>query len=351
MENKNFDFSIPSSWLEGTGQFSDIILSSRIRINRNIKNRKFVSWSSNQELQELTDNLFEVVPIINYFKNSYSFKFGSERWHNSDLFPERFICNYKFINSEFPRGIIIGENEDLSVLINNHDHLNIQVYQSGLNLDDLFLLISKIQDEFENNLNFSYSEQFGYLSSLPTLSGTGMKGSIIVHLPAMLRMGDISILMKTLSHLRCNFSSLFSSGPQIIQGDLFMISNQVTLGITEEEIIDSLSKIAMEMLNYENNAREKLFQLKRYEIEDEIFRSFGVLQNARSITFDETISNLSMVRLGRSLNIIKNIDWKTLNSLLVLLQDRHIEMNFKGIFNKDEKNYKRAELLREALKS
>ncbi|HDS09318.1 MAG TPA: hypothetical protein ENN73_03735, partial [Firmicutes bacterium] len=156
--NKKFNFSMVSDWLGGGGQFSEIILSSRIRINRNLKNRKFVSWSSNQELQELAENLLEVISIINYFKNSYQVQLGINKEPAHDLFPERFICNYKYINEEIPRGIVIGENEDLSILINNYDHLNIQAYQSGLNLDDLFLLISKVQDEFEANLNFSYSQ-------------------------------------------------------------------------------------------------------------------------------------------------------------------------------------------------
>ncbi|HDS09907.1 MAG TPA: ATP--guanido phosphotransferase, partial [Firmicutes bacterium] len=156
-------------------------------------------------------------------------------------------------------------------------------------------------------------------------------------------------IMKTLSHLRCNFTGLFSSGPQIIQGDLFIISNQVTLGISEEEIIDSLSKIGMELLNYENNAREKLYSIKKYEVEDEIFRSLGILQNARSISFDEFIRNLSMVRLGCSMDIIK-INCKILNSLLVLLQHQHILNNYPGLVNIDEENQKRAEILRASLK-
>ena len=351
MDMHKFDFSKIGFWLDGSGQFSEIILSSRLRLHRNIKNKRFVSWSNNQELAEVTNNLLEVLTISQYLKNCSVFNFEIEEKPVYDLFPERFLVNYKFINSSHPRALIVGENEVLSVIINNHDHLNIQVYQSGLNLDDDYLLLSKIEDELEEHLNFSYSEQFGYLSALPTLAGTGMKASIIAHLPAMLKMGELETIMKTLSKLRCNFTSLFSSGHQIIQGDLFIISNQVTLGITEEEIIDSLAKIGIEIFNYEQSARDKMFRLNKYQIEDDIFRSLGVLQNARSISFDEVISNLSMVRLGCAQGLIKDISSKTLNKLLITLQTQHLKLLNEESLNIDSENYIRAEILRKELKN
>lgn len=345
----NIDFSQAGAWLDGSGPFSDIIISSRLRLHRNLKGVKFVSWADNQKLKEITDNLLSITELTDYLSNSSRIKLDELDNSSPNLFPERFIVNHKFLSASHPRGLIIGEKEYLSILINNNDHLNIQVYNSGLNLDDNYLLLSKLEDELEEHLNFAYSEQFGYLSPLPTLAGTGLKASFMVHLPAMLNLGELETIMKTLSKIRCNFTSLFSSGPQIIQGDLFIISNQVTLGVTEEEIIDSLSKIAIELLNYETNAREKLLRINKFECEDEIFRSLGILINARSVSFDELIKHLSMIRLGISLDLIDDITSKTLNKLLIILQPEHLNRLFKEEIEEESENIVRAKLLREEL--
>lgn len=345
-----YDFSKVAGWLDGHGQFSDIILSSRIRIYRNLEDKKFVPWSNNRELQDMTDNLLEVFSLSGYFKDAYQFKFPPDTGKpDNDLFVERFLVNLKFITSSHPKGLVVGDRELISALINNNDHLNIQVYQSGLNLDDNFLLITKLEEELEKYVNFSFSEQFGYLTAMPTLAGTGMRASFIIHLPAVMRMGEIESIMKILSKIRCNFTSLFGHGPQVVQGDLFIISNQITLGVTEEEIIDTLSRIAMEILNYERTAREKLFRLKKNEVEDDIFRSYGILQNARAITFNEVISYLSMLRLGRSMELITDIDIKTINRLMVILQPQHLIKLFSKKYDTSDQDVIRAKVLREEL--
>jgi len=247
------------------------------------------------------------------------------------------------------KAVIFDPDEVISIMVNEEDHIRMQVMQSGFNLYEAWNSINALDDAFAKELSFAFSTEWGYLTACPTNTGTGMRGSVMLHLPALVMTRQINRVLAAIAKLSFTTRGLYGEGTQA-SGNFFQISNQVSLGHTEEEIIENINGLIRQIIEQELQAREMMLSKEREVLEDRINRSYGILKSARIISSQETIELLSMVRLGCDLGMLKEIDRRTLNELFILTQPAHLQkLENKKLISKD-RDVKRAEIIREKLK-
>ena len=233
-------------------------------------------------------------------------------------------------------------------MVNEEDHLRIQTLRAGIQLREAFELANQVDDALENAIDYAFSSQFGYLTACPTNVGTGMRVSVMLHLPALVITREIEKVFQAVSKINLAVRGLYGEGTQA-SGDFYQISNQVTLGKTENEIIDNLASVIPQIVKYERKVRTTLLQMKRLVLEDKIWRALGVLRSARTITSEETLELLSLVRLGVNLGAIEGIPMATVNELFVLSQPAHLQKVEKTKLSSHERDAARARYIRERL--
>jgi len=247
------------------------------------------------------------------------------------------------------RAVIIDNEEILSIMINEEDHIRMQVMQSGFNLVEAWNIISRIDDDLAKQLPIAYSPEWGYLTACPTNAGTGMRGSVMLHLPALVMTRQIDRVLAAIAKLSFTTRGLYGEGTQAL-GNFFQISNQISLGLSEDEILDSLNNLIRQIIEQENQAREVLVAREKALLEDRVSRSFGILNSARIISSQETIELLSMLRLGCDLNLIKSIDRRVVNELFIITQPAHLQKLKDKKLTSQERDLERAQIIREKLK-
>jgi protein arginine kinase len=233
-------------------------------------------------------------------------------------------------------------------MLNEEDHLRIQVIKSGFDLEDTWQIGSKIEDEFSKNLNFAFSSSIGYLTACPTNAGTGMRASCMLHLPGLIMTKRINRILELVAKLSFTTRGFFGEGTQAI-GNFFQVSNQITLGAGEDEIINNLSGIIRQLKSQEMDARDYMLSKYKLSLEDRICRALGALKCCRLVTSQETLGHLSLLRLGMDLGIIKGLDREILNNLLIIIQPAHLQKIYKKKLSHQERDAIRATLLREKL--
>jgi len=261
-------------------------------------------------------------------------------------FVERRIASPQFIENSYPALLVVGQNEALSIMVNEEDHLRIQCIEVGLGIGEAWKKISRVDDELEEFLNFSYSRKFGYLTACPTNLGTGMRVSIFVHLPALSMREEVETALEQFSTSEIAVRGFYGEGSEPI-GNIFQVSNQVTLGRAENKVVDSLTKIANELVETERKARTKQFNDDRIQVEDAVFRALAILRNARVMSSLEAMDLLSMVRLGIELGLVKNMNRLAVNQLMVLVQPAHLQKIYDTDLSPQERDIVRAEFIRE----
>jgi len=338
-----------SEWLKGTGAESDIVISSRIRLARNIKGLKFVDWSDPETKERVVKISKQAIFSDNYMKDSlYVDMAGLSLLDRQFLIERHLISREHAVDTEY-KTVFIGNREIVSIMVNEEDHLRLQVIQSGLVLNDAWKIMTSIEKSLEKKLKFAFSDEWGYLTACPTNTGTGLRASVMMHLPAIVITGQINNLINALSKLGLTVRGFFGEGTAAA-GNFFQISNQVTMGRSEEEIIDNLTRVIRQIVSQERGSRRFLKARKKDIIEDRISRACATLEAAHIITSSETIDLLSLVRLGIGLGIVKKIDIHKLNELLMLIQPAHLQKQACAESSSSERDIKRAELIREKLK-
>ncbi len=335
---------IVGKWLDGTGRDADIIISSRIRIARNIKYHKFLSKTDEKEQQEIIEgvkNAIDKIGIPGMFKKA------------DDLTPlemqfllERHMVSPDFVQSNVKRAVYVSSEETLSIMVNEEDHIRIQVIGSGLSVKETFKEAEKVDSSLNKFIPFAYDEEYGFLTACPTNVGTGIRVSILVHLPGIVLTEEIEKVLRSIYQLGLVVRGVYGEGTET-KGYLFQISNQQTLGKSEEEIISIIENIGREVVEYERKARDFLFTKTKYAIEDKIYRSLGILKYARRITSEEALNLLSTLRMG--INIIPELSIDRLNRLMIITRPANIQIFVGKALSEEERDVKRAELLRKEL--
>ncbi|MEK6728320.1 MAG: protein arginine kinase [Candidatus Omnitrophota bacterium] len=337
-----------SEWLKGTGPNSDIVISSRVRLARNLEKIPFPHWASKAQGEKVLNTIAEAATRCGYLKTSTFFKLAELDAVDKQFLVERHLMSLEHAQKTNHKGVAIDDEEVLAVMINEEDHIRLQVMQSGFNLYEAWNIINTVDDCLAKELSFAHTADWGYLTACPTNTGTGMRGSVMLHLPALVMTRQIDRVLAAIAKLSFTTRGLYGEGTQAT-GNLFQISNQVSLGRSENEMLEDISGIIRQIIEQEGQAREVLLLKNKVMLEDRINRSLGILKNARIISSQETTELLSMVRLGVDLRMIKDIDRRNINELFIITQPAHLQKIENKKLSAGERDLKRAELIRAKL--
>ncbi len=337
------------NWLNAEGKNDDIVISSRVRLARNIKDIPFPDKLSAEKGKEIVEMINDSILDLPEYKDKFK---TTKLWESDSLnnktYFEKHLISYKLLSNCKKAAFISDKDETISIMLNEEDHIRIQCITSSLNLEEAYDTADNLDNLIESKVDYAYDERLGYLTACPTNVGTGMRASVMMHLPALSISNEITDILKAVSQVGMTIRGLYGEGSKV-SGNLYQISNQISLGITEKEIMNNLNAVINQIINQENISRQKLMQNYSYEIEDRMHRALGILKSARLLDLSEGLDLISQVRLGVELGIIKNVDKKLLNSLLVNTQPAMLQKIFNTKLNEKDKNYYRARIVRETL--
>lgn len=339
-----------SEWMRGDGPESDIVISSRIRIARNLKDYPYPMLATNQQSEEVLQKTSEVLnnEELETISRFSLVKLSDLNELERMVLVEKHLISPNLANESRNGAVIISENESISIMINEEDHLRIQCLCPGFQIKEAWDLANQIDDIFESHLDYGYDEKRGYLTSCPTNVGTGIRASVMMHLPALVLTQQINRILSAVTQVGLTVRGLYGEGSEAL-GNLFQISNQITLGQSEEEIIDNLYSVARQIIEHERAARHKLMQESKLRINDRVCRSLGILSYAGIMDSKEAAQRLSDVRLGVDLGIITNVSSTALNELLVMTQPGFLQQFAGEKLSADERDVRRAQLIRDKL--
>ncbi|MCS7463542.1 protein arginine kinase [Paenibacillus doosanensis] len=337
-----------SDWMKGDGPDSDIVISSRIRIARNLQSYPFPMLATNQQSLEVLEKVSDV--LQNEELHTIS-RFSLISLADLNDLEKRVLVEKHLISpalaSESRNGaVILSDNESVSIMVNEEDHLRIQCLCPGFQIKEAWDLASQIDDIFEVQLDYAFDEKRGYLTSCPTNVGTGIRASVMIHLPALVLTQQINRILSAITQVGLAVRGLYGEGSEAL-GNLFQISNQITLGQSEQEIIDNLYGVVRQIIEHERAAREKLQYETKAKLLDRISRSYGILSYAAIMDSKEAAQRLSDVRLGVDLGIIKNVPTQVMNELLVMTQPGFLQQYAGEKLTAEERDIRRAQLIRE----
>jgi protein arginine kinase len=339
-------------WLKGSGPESDIVISSRIRLARNLANFPFISRTTDSDRTEIEKILHDRVDELQAAGKVSSETLYVDVGELDDLdrrfLVERQLISREHAESQGARAVVIDQSERFSVMINEEDHLRIQVMQSGLNLAAAWQQINELDDLIEDRVTYAYSEFLGYLTACPTNVGTGVRVSVMLHLPALVITRQIEKVFKSLQKINLAVRGLYGEGSQAT-GDFYQISNQITLGLTEEELTKMVGDVVPMLIDYERQAREFLIRESHQTLHDRVSRAFGILRTAQTISSEETLHLLSSVRMGINLGLIGELEIPTVNKLFIHTQPAHLQKMSGLELDTSDRNVERATYLRQYL--
>lgn len=357
-----FDRAIPS-WLDDQDARSAIVLSSRVRFARNLAGYPFVTRLTPKESKKILDMVTMAVSKDPFLQELFP-KTGFITLNKITPLKAEFLMERHLISPDFiqqitklesantangtGRGVFINSDETITLMVNEEDHLRFQVLVSGFDFKTGFAKLNEIDDHLESVLHYNYSPQYGFLTACPSNVGTGLRASVLIHLPGLVLTKEIEKTLRSIWQINYAVRGLFGEGTAT-RGYFFQISNTITLGQSEQEIIEGIEKVTEQLLAYEQKAREYLLKHTKIELEDKIFRAYAILKSARIINSEETLNLLSTVRLGVALSIIKDISFATLNKIMLLLRPANLQIFYNQEMSPSERDEKRAVLIQQLL--
>lgn len=332
-------------WYTESGNECDVVLSSRIRLARNIKGIPFPARADENSQLKVIDICKSAVSDSEV-KLDY-IDMGSMKDYEKQAIAECHIISPQMMDNSVKRGILLSSDNSISVLVNEEDHLRIQCMAAGFNLDQCFKAANIVDDVIEKHADYAFSEKFGYLTCCPTNLGTGMRASVMLHLPGLTLSGNINSIIDSLSQLGITVRGIFGEGSKAT-GNIYQISNQTTLGDTEENILERFEQVVCEVIDKEREIRRKMYEADKYGLRDRLMRSYGILTNAVILSSSEAMDRLSDVRFAVELGIAEDIDYKMLNTAIYEVLPANIIKNHNTSTARD-RDIKRAEVVREIL--
>ena len=303
---------------------SEIVISSRIRLARNVAGYPFLSKCTASQRSELEQVLRGSIEKLEIGQGLFYVDVDKAAALDRQVLVERHLISRQQAEGEGSRGVAVSEAETVALMVNEEDHLRIQVLRSGFRLADAWDEIDRIDDLLGATLEYAFHDRFGYLTACPTNVGTGIRVSVMLHLPALKLTGQIEQVFQAARDMRLAVRGLYGEGTEAI-GDLYQLSNQTTLGKRELQVIEELERIVPKVIEYEQHAREALLRDKPHAVDDKVWRAFGMLQYARSVSSEETLFLLSHLRMGVNLGRIDRLTLETVNELLLATQPGHLQ--------------------------
>jgi len=314
-------------WLDASGPASHMVLSTRVRLARNLAGRIFTSRNTDRDRELVLRDLEGAAADTPVLKQAVRFRLDRLEHADRQLLHERHLVSRELAGLEADARVRTGASlllqGHLGVMVNEEDHLRLQGFCSGFNLAAVYDEVKRLDTELGQRLPFAFHPEFGYLTSCPTNVGTGLRASVLIHLPGLVLTKEISKVLQGLSQVGLTFRGLYGEGSEVV-GNFFQLSNQTTLGKSEDELLDHLGKIVKQVVAYEEQARQVLVRDAATIIEDKVWRAYGTLRHARSVTFEEAMNLLATVRLGVGLKLIPGLSVYTLNKLLIFTQPAHL---------------------------
>ncbi|MBF0387625.1 MAG: protein arginine kinase, partial [Candidatus Omnitrophica bacterium] len=326
-----------------------IVLSSRIRLARNMRDVIFTNRAQRKDLDAVLSAVEGAVKTIPLFNDARFFRLSDLDNVDRQFLVERHLMSHDHASNPQGKAVVVSKEEALSVMVNEEDHLRIQVMQSGHNLDGTWEIINNVDNALSQKLDYAFMTEWGYLTACPTNTGTAMRGSVMLHLPALVMTRQINKVLTAISKLSFASRGFYGEGTQAI-GNFYQISNQVSLGHSELDIISNINGLIRQIVEQEEQARQALLVQNRPMLEDKICRAWGILKHSRIISSQETIELMSMVRLGLDMGILREIDCKAMNDLFIMIQPAHLQKLEGRKLNSAERDIRRAQLIREKIR-
>lgn len=340
--------SQPGEWLRGTGPESDAIISTRIRLARNLVEFPFLTHATDHQKRMMVDKIRMAVSETGVVPEPVFLEIDALDAVQRTLLVERHLISKELAEGEGARAVVFGDGERVSIMVNEEDHLRMQVLRSGLQLTPAWEVLNDIDDKLEEKLAFAFSNKLGFLTACLTNVGTGLRVSVMMHLPALVVTREIEKVFQAVTKVNLAVRGLYGEGTQA-SGDFYQISNQRTLGKSEAEIIENLQGIVPRIVEYEKMARAKLMSESRSTLEDRVWRAYGMLSSARTISSEETMHLLSSVRLGVNLGLLPGTSITTVNELFIMTQPAHLQITHGAELDAASRNTTRADFIRSKL--
>jgi len=337
------------SWLADSGPEDDIALSSRIRLARNIEGIPFPISADREKMLNTMVAVQMAVKKGKCLDSYFEFTMANLKELDRKFLLERRLISREFMANHNGGALIVNRDEDIGVMINEEDHIRIQAMRPGFQIREVWEQINKFDDKFSSELPYAFDNNLGYLTSCPTNVGTGMRASVMLHLPGLVLTNQIHAVIQGVSKLGLAVRGFFGEGTENL-GNLYQISNQSTLGESEEQIIDRLSSVIKQIISHEKSARQTLLEKRQNFLLNHIGRAYGILRHAYIISSEETLNSLSALRMGVDMGMFSSIDIHTVNELFVIIQPAHLQKYAKKELHSEERDVFRASLVREKIR-
>ncbi|MBA2706590.1 MAG: protein arginine kinase [Gemmatimonadaceae bacterium] len=339
-------------WLDASGGYPDIVISTRIRLARNLEGYAFAGRARDGERLRILSQVQQAMSGIGGLRQGVMLRVDELPQDDRLLLHERHLVSRELAGLDPQRPVRSGAavylTRGASIMINEEDHLRLQAIQSGLRIMEAFNSVDGLDSELGERVPYAFHNEFGFLTACPTNAGTGLRASVLIHLPGLVLTKEIAKVLAGLQQVGLTYRGLYGEGSEVV-GNFFQISNQTTLGRSESELLDYLTRVVTHVIEREEEARKVLLRDAGYIIEDKLWRAYGTLRYARSLTFDEVMSYLSSVRLAVGLKLITDLSVYTLNKLLIFSQSAHLAHAEGRELTTSEANLARARYVRSIL--
>lgn len=331
-----------NSWFNKTGADSDVVISTRIRLARNIFGFAFPARWSDEEASEVTKRVRAAAGDGFEFLN-----LDNAPSLNKNSLVEEHLISREMLNGK-NKSLLLSQSEDTSIMVGEEDHIRLQVISAGFDIDAAAKKANELDDMLSEKLDYAFDTHFGYLTQCPTNVGTGLRASVMLHLPALCLTKRINPIITQVSKIGLTIRGIYGEGSSA-KGNLYQLSNQVTLGISEEQTYEKLKNVTLQIIKTERELRKKLLENNESELADTIWRAFGILSYARSLSSDECEDLLSKVKLGINMGIIKDISGDEITRLMIKSEPAHISLASGAALSASERDKARADMIRDAL--
>lgn len=348
--------SIPDhglGWMEASGEHADIVLSTRVRLARNLQGHAFGPRARVNDREAVLRSFRDSADRSEALREGVLLELPDVPHRMRNILLERRLVTQDLLGEDEDEpvngtAVHFSTREPVSVMVNEEDHLRMQSLVSGLRIQEAWHIVDRLDDELGRELPFAYHHEFGFLTSCPTNVGTGLRASVFMHLPGLVLTKEIGKALRGLAEMGLTFRGMYGEGSEVV-GQFFQVSNQVTLGRTEEDLVDDLERAVRTVIAKEVEARQILLRDARLITEDKIWRAYGLLRYARSLSFEELMALLSSVRLGKSLKLLPGVRVYSLNKIMVFTQPAHLEQAAGRDLSSEESDAHRASYVRRVL--
>jgi protein arginine kinase len=332
------------------GPHDCIVMSSRVRLARNLKDAAFPGWAKKPERIKVMETIRPAVESLPEMKDAFSEAMDNLGALDKQILVERHLISREHAAKSSGSGLVLNREETFCVMINEEDHLRMQALRPGLQLREAWSAIDKFDSALEKKLDYAFNNDLGYLTACPTNLGTGIRVSAMLHLPGLVLAEQINPIIQSVNKLGLAVRGLYGEGTEAL-GNVFQVSNQMTLGETEMTIVERLDKVLLQIIEHEENARQTLLEKKPKVVFNHIGRAYGILANAHSISSKETMNLLSLMRLGVDLGLFPEVNRSLVDELFIVTQPAHLQKQFSDKLTAEERDLLRSDMVRERLKN